>query len=876
MVKSLFFTTTFLTLLIITSCSSNENSTDDSDTTVDTNYKDTSVLDSSSDKSAKDTDTDSVSTDDDTISTESDSETETETETELSPICLKPKGESVIQFTDVTKSLGLDKSGLALTGSNITVADINGDNWPDFVTTSGGHEREDAFNPYGYYRLLINKSGKGFEDATWSSGLFKTREGIQGRAATFVLFADVDNDGDEDAFVNVFEDQSSGKLPDQSDIYLNDGNGIFTPATAQSFTTGAFSPILSGAFVDYDHDGIVDLFTGQHFARYGDPYSSVMDSLFKGDGTGQFSDVSIAANVATVQPDNATLAAGTAHRPSWGVTACDLDGDGWPELMAAAYGRQLNTLFHNQKDGTFKEVGVASNVASDSNNDYSDNEYYLCYCQYHSSESVCAGANASVLVCDYLKDTWSPVYDVLPWRTGGNTSNLVCGDLDNDGDMDLLAVELAHWHIGDSSDKTEILYNDGFPAVPFSRPGNNVTGLERERITSWNDGDLGAVLADFDNDGRLDIMVASSDYPGTYSLLWHQNIDGTFTEVGAAANARIDRSHGLALIDYDRDGDYDIVSGTSLMRWSSTDTPPAPEDDFVYVLENTTGQDSNKLMIHLEGDGSANRDAIGARVTVVAGKDTYVREVQGGYGLTGFQQDKLMIIGIGAHCEVDSVTVRWPDAANSEEIYTGVMPNYVAIIRQGQPLAHQTAAMYAQVSNSGTEDTDSDTEDASCINGSTKCTGFRFLTCNSEGSWVAGEFCSIACNDTLGCVDNCTAGTTRCRNNEFQTCSENLQWIDSQTCPALCDDNTGCIGDCVPGEEYTCDNDNFMECDGTGTFQSLGFCENGCDPNIGCLCVPGETFCFDDIQIVTCDNDQMFTQISDCPAGCNILTDTCN
>ena len=617
-------------------------------------------------------------------------------------ICLAPgEGPYPLALADVTGDMGLGADALRATANNVTITDIDGDHWPDIMLTKGApggtNGRETPDTPLGLYHLYRNSSGTSFEDATWTSGLATARDGTPGRAISFVMWGDVNNDGSKDAFVAVYEDtKNSALLLDHSAIYLNNGDGTFSIGPDQRFTSAPRDPVAGAAFLDYDRNGLLDLWIGHHYATYGYPAAAVQDSLFAGDGLGNFFDVTVQAGLQTQPYSTATAAAGTNHKPTWGVTACDLDGDGWDDLMACSYGRQFNMLYRNRGDGTFEDLTMTSGFGSDANEDYSDNQFFRCYCDANPAAPDCAGVPAPSIGCD--QTAWEPGTDDQPWRLGGNNSNAVCGDVDNDGDMDLLIVALAHWHIGQSSDKTELLINESFPAQPLARPGNETTGLVREHASGWNEGDLGGALIDFDNDGRLDVLVASSDYPDTFSLLWQQQADGKFVEVGQGAGVRIDRAHGLGVIDFDRDGDYDLVLGTSLARWAASDNPPAPDDAYAHLLRNDTGQGANKLMFSLIGagtPGSANKDAVGARITVQAAGTTYVREVQGGYGLTGIQQDNLVILGIGASCTADQVTIRWPNAAGDEVSFTDVLANYVLVVEEGQPLVYQSLEQFA-------------------------------------------------------------------------------------------------------------------------------------------------------------------------------------
>ena len=611
------------------------------------------------------------------------------------PICVTPgAGPYPLVFTEVTAELGLGPDDLNITATGVTVADIDGDHWPDLTVTMGQSTRDDPADSKNRFRLLRNMAGTAFEDLTWTSGLFDARDGTPGRATTYVIYGDVDNDGDVDAFSVVYQDADKTELVDFTSLMLNDGTGHFTHGPDRAFTSGAYDPLASAAFLDFDRDGVLDIFTGHQYGQYGVLSSTIQDSMFKGDGAGGFDDVTDAVGLTTQKALTSTLSDGTAHKPTWGVAACDLDGDGWSDLLTASYGRQFNALYRNAQ-GMFEDLSQVSAFAHDDNEDYTDNHMYACFCEAHPTNAACAGAPPAAGGCAGWENYWNVGSDDKPWRLGGNSSNSLCGDLDNDGDLDVVAVELRHGWAGSSSDRTELLRNDGFPATPFVRPGNDETGLARSFGINSNEGDLGGALGDLDNDGKLDVLIASSDYPLTYSHIFQQQADGTFLNVSEEAGSRLPRAHGLALVDFDRDGDYDLVWGTSLARWAATDYPKPPDAAYVHVLRNDTGQSANRLMIHLVGGEGTNLGAVGARVSVHAGGGTFVREQQSGYGLTGFQHDALMIIGLGDTCVADDLEVRWPNAAGDVDTFHDVPANYVLVIEQGKWISYQTLDEYA-------------------------------------------------------------------------------------------------------------------------------------------------------------------------------------
>ena len=618
----------------------------------------------------------------------------------IEPICLTPKaGPYNLKFTDISEEMGVQT--LNALGTQITVADIDGDKWPDVYTTLASKVREDQNEPQNLYKLLKNVKGKNFEDITFSSGLFAARNGTNGLASTYVVFADMNNDGFQDAFNVVYVDKDTllndSFEEDYSRVYLNNGDGTFKYIGGNFILDDYFSAIAGVTFLDYDHDGVIDMFLGRHYNNYGYLESCEQDTLMKGSGNGVFENVvNGTSGLETEKADDDSLAKGNFNKPTWGVTACDVDGDGFADILTSSYGRSYNMLYRNKGDGTFEDLSISSNFAHDDNENYGDDQFFACYCEAKSNKDTdyCSISTGAVISCDGVNG-WEPGFSDQPYRLGGNSAGTLCGDFDGDGDTDLFQIELAHWHIGQASDKSQLIMNEGFPEKPLKRLSEEESGITRKRSGSWNDGDLGGLAVDFDNDGKLDIYILSSDYPGTKSMLFQQQADGRFSETAKDAAAQVARAHGGAFVDIDRDGDYDLIVGTSFMRWSTTDTDSKkkPEKQWIKVLRNDTGQDANKVIIDISGS-TANRDAIGAKIIVKAGGKQFVREVQGAYGLNGFQNDHLQIIGLGEICEVEGIEIHWPDKENSVTTYDKVFANYVLEINQETGLKHHKIEEY--------------------------------------------------------------------------------------------------------------------------------------------------------------------------------------
>ena len=267
------------------------------------------------------------------------------------------------------------------------------------------------------------------------------------------------------------------------------------------------------AFFDYDQDGWLDIYltNGTRLGEKWAPGKAPTSQLFKNNRDGTFTNVTEKSGLA---------------QTGWqtGVCVGDYNNDGWDDLFCCFWGH--NILFHNNGDGTFTDVTRKAGV----NNDTVRWGAGCTFLDYDRD------GNLDLFVCNYIKLDPATTTSTEPATCQWKGIPVMCGPRGLTGDTNVLYRNNADGTFTDVSEKAGIL-----------KPG------PRYSIT--------AVSYDFDNDGWPDIYVAVDSEP---SILFHNNHDGTFTDVAVMAGcAYSEDGHeqagmGVAIGDYDCDGWFDI------------------------------------------------------------------------------------------------------------------------------------------------------------------------------------------------------------------------------------------------------------------------------------------------------------------------------
>ncbi len=535
-------------------------------------------------------------------------------ETDLAPI--------TVDLRDVAESAGLtavNVSGgattkkyiLETTGNGVALFDSDNDGLLDIFLPNGTTLDGDGPGATSTGHLYRNLGKMRFEDVTQKTGLAKVGWG-QG-----VCAGDYDNDGFRDLFVTYYG---------HSVLYRNRRDGTFLDATdAAGLRSEATRWDTGCTFVDYDRDGRLDLAVTNYlqFDRTKVPEAGsgayclwkgmpvmcgprglpfARNYLFHNDGNGRFSDVSLASGVGK-----------TTACYAFTIAASDFDNDDFPDLYVACDSTP-SLLYHNQKNGTFRDIGLVAGVAL--------------------NEDGQEQGGMGVAIADY----------------------------DGDGDTDIFKTNF--------SDDIPNLYHNNGDCTFEDRVLQSGLGAYMEYV-GW-----GTHFLDIDHDGKKDLLLVNGHvYPAVerspeiryqQPRLLYWNVGGRFKDISASSGSGmkdVRSSRGLAAGDLDNDGGLEIVISNMGERPT--------------LLKNFAPR-KNWLM--LQCVGRSDLDAMGARVRVQVQDRWMVAEVQSGASYLS-QSDPRLHFGLGDSTTYEAVEVRWP--TGERERFAGGRANQLVVLKQG-------------------------------------------------------------------------------------------------------------------------------------------------------------------------------------------------
>ncbi|MGB6391648.1 MAG: CRTAC1 family protein [Candidatus Acidiferrales bacterium] len=509
-------------------------------------------------------------------------------------------GSSSVAFVDVARSAGIsfihdraasaEKYLIETMGAGCGWIDYDQNGLFDLYLVNSAATR--VYAPAAPLRsALYRNNGDGsFTDVTSRAGV-----GAEGLFGMGVAVGDYDNDGFPDLFVLGY-----GRCI----LYHNNGDGTFSDVTAHAGVSNSGRWASSAAWFDYDNDGHLDLvianyvdwspdnnfWCGEHrpgFRSYCHPddYHGQPPTLLHNDGDGTFTDVSRASGVG-LKPGNGL-----------GIVTFDYDNDGWQDIFVAN-DSMPNFLFHNNRDGTFTEVGYLAGVAV----------------------SMDGAAEAGM---------GTDAADV----TGSGRMDLVVTHLD-------LQLARLYQNLGDGT------FDDA-------------TLRSKLAYSTFHSSGFGVRFLDYDNDGARDLFIANGhvlDNIGRFrSEIRYAEPKQMFRNVGGGVFEEVsDRlgpdfqlprvSRGAAVCDFDNDGDLDILVSNS---------GEAPQ-----LFRNDGGNANRWLELLLIGSKS-NRDGVGARVKLVSGSLTLYDQRKGGMSYQSAQDPRLHF-GLKENSIVESLEIQWP------------------------------------------------------------------------------------------------------------------------------------------------------------------------------------------------------------------------
>jgi len=406
-------------------------------------------------------------------------------------------------------------------GSNTTPVAVGSGTIPVLVT----NPLQSLFSGYTYHYRIVATNGFGGvvvgDDLTFTTPVFgEINAGLQGVVVGAVAWGDYNNDGYLDILLTGYSPTLGGILR----LYRNNGNGTFTEINP-GLPDAYYSAVAWG---DYDNDGYLDILVTGFSATLGADTSRI----YHNNRNGTFTYV------------DAGLPGVESSAAAWG----DYDNDGSLDILLTGYssGGYISRIYRNNRNATFTNINAnlqgvyASSVAW---GDY-NNDGYLDILLTGTTNTYASGAISRVYR-NNGNGTFTDIGANLPGvYSTGSYGSVAWGDYNNDGYLDILLTGYSPT-FGEIS---RIYRNNGDDT--FTDIGAGLPGVEQGSV-AWGD---------YDNDGYLDILLTgySASNGGAISRIYRNNRNSTFTELTTTSLTGV-YSGSVAWGDYDNDGRLDLL-----------------------------------------------------------------------------------------------------------------------------------------------------------------------------------------------------------------------------------------------------------------------------------------------------------------------------
>jgi hypothetical protein len=504
-------------------------------------------------------------------------------------------------FDDVTENAGIqwkhfngessDRLLIEASSGGVGFIDFDSDGLLDLFFVNGGETPKTKSSTPVRHALYRNLGNGRFEDVALKAGVATTPFYGMGVAA-----ADYDNDGFQDLYV-------TGYL--SSALFHNNGDGTFGNVASSSGVENSGKWAASAAWFDYDRDGYLDLFVCNYAElSFSDPkrceYEGRPTYCEQKAYSGQVSLLYHNQRDGTFKDVSSQAEIGQLVGRAFGVVSVDFNDDGWPDLYVAR-DASADLLLLNRKNGTFRDAAVEAEVA------------------YNPDGVALSGMGVDA------------------------------GDVDGDGTPDVIVTNFNDEYHSLHLNRGRLLFEDGTQPSRLARFTKSYVGWGVRFFDYDNDGDLDLAIIT----GHINPMIELTRKDVTYQerpLLLENDGQAVFRDASLEAGPAFQTAYsgrGMAIGDFDNDGDSDLV----FMRLG----------DRPVLLRNAKRPSNEWIGFELQGTVS-NRDAIGARLSLANGKNTLVRWVVGGGSFLA-SHDRRVVFGLGRAPAPGplSVEIRWPN-----------------------------------------------------------------------------------------------------------------------------------------------------------------------------------------------------------------------